>query len=73
MGNKGLTALLAGLQERTTIKKLNISSFEGSLKNKFTTEGVRNLKDLLNHPNCLLDSLQMDYVSLGNEGLKTAF
>ncbi len=58
---------------KANIRKLNVSSVEGILKNKITSEGVYHLKTLLSSVKCCLDTLHMDYVLLGNEGLKTAF
>ena len=66
MGNKGAAALFTGLSIKCTIKKLNISSMECTYKNKITAEGVKNLQDLLTAKYSLLNSLHMDYVSLGN-------
>lgn len=73
MSNKGAAALFTGLFIKGSIKKLNISSVEGTYKNKINCDGVQNLKDLFNLHCCVLDTLHMDFISLGNEGLKMAF
>jgi len=73
MGNKGAAALFTGLWINCTIKKLNISSMECTIKNKVTAEGISGLKELLNAKESVLNTLHMDYVSLGNEGLRCAF
>lgn len=40
IGNKEADVLIQALAVRASIKKLNLSSVEGVLKNKITSEGV---------------------------------
>lgn len=40
IGNKEASILFEALSVRATIKKLNLSSLEGVMKNKITSEGV---------------------------------
>ena len=49
MNNKTATSLFKAITVRSTLKKLNISSKESSLKNKITAEGIVNLRTVLNH------------------------
>lgn len=43
MSNKGAIHLFKNLAKKFTIRKLNISSTEGAIKNKVTAEGVEHL------------------------------
>jgi hypothetical protein len=71
--NKSASYLFVSLTGKPSFKKLNISSLEGTLKNKVTVEGTLLLNLLLKHESCALDTLQMDSVCLGTEGVRTAF
>lgn len=71
--NKSASSLFASLSGKSSFKKLNISSLEGTLKNKVTVEGTLALNFMLKHELCALDTLQMDSVCLGTEGVRTAF
>jgi purine-nucleoside phosphorylase len=43
MSNKGAIHLFKNLAKKFTIRKLNVSSTEGAIKNKITAEGVEHL------------------------------
>jgi hypothetical protein len=49
ISNKSAVNLFANLSGKTCFKKLNISSVEGTLKNKITSEGILALNNMLKH------------------------
>ena len=66
LSNKGADKLFKAIKIRGSLKKLNISSNDGLVKNKITAEGVDGLRALLNCENCSLNTLKMDGITLGN-------
>jgi len=47
--NKSALCLFTSLSGKSTFKKMNISSVEGTLKNKITIEGILPLNIMLRH------------------------
>ena len=66
LNNKGAEMLFKAIKIGGSVRKLNISSNEGLLKNKINADGVDSLRSLLNSENCNVDTLRMDGITLGN-------